>query len=93
MTVEHLQPLLDHSNDAKRFYQVAELLSRAEVPALVRDAVRLGRLTALQKPDGGVRGMVAGDIVRRLVARKLMDVERATAPFQYDLTSWTHVPR
>ena len=64
MTVEHLQPLLDHSKDAKLFHQVAELLSRAQVPA-----VRLGRLTALQNPDGGVRGIVAGDIVRRLVAR------------------------
>ena len=71
MTVEHLQVLLDHSKDAKQLYQVAELLSRAEVPVSVRDAVRLGRLTALQKPDGGVRGIVAGDIVRRLVARTM----------------------
>ena len=51
----------------------------------------LGRLTALQKPDGGVRGIVAGDVVRRLVARtvsqQLMeDVERATALFQYALS-------
>ena len=92
MTVEHLQVLLDHSKDAKQLYQVAELLSRAEVPVSVRDAVRLGRLTALQKPDGGVRGMVAGNIVRRLVARTMYqqlmkDVERATAPFQYALTT------
>ena len=92
MTVEHLQPLLDHSKDAKQFSQVAELLSRAEVPASVRDAVRLGRLTALRKPDGGVRGIVAGDIVRRLVARTMSqqlmeDVERATAPFQYALST------
>ena len=70
MTVEHLQPLLDHGKDAKRFYQVAELFSRAEVSASVRDAVKLGRLIALQKPDGGVRGIVARDIVRRLVARQ-----------------------
>ena len=94
MTVEHLQPLLDHSKDAKRFHQVAELLSRAKVPALVRDAVRLGRLTALQKPNGGVRGIVAGNIVRPLVARTMSqqlmkDVERATAPFQYALSTRT----
>ena len=92
MTVEHLQPLLDHSKDAKQFFQVAELLSRAKVPASVRDAVKLGRLTALRKPDGGVRGIVAGDIVRRFVARTMSqqlmdDVERATAPFQYALST------
>ena len=33
--------------------------------------VRLGRLTALSKPDGGVRGIIAGDVVRRLVARTM----------------------
>ena len=27
-------------------------------------AIRLGRLTALRKPNGGVRGIAAGDIVR-----------------------------
>ena len=27
--------------------------------------VRLGRVTALSKPDGGVREIVAGDVIRR----------------------------
>ena len=50
--------------------------------------VSLGRFTALQKPDGGVRGIVAGGIVRRFVARTISqqlmeDVQKATAPFQY----------
>ena len=54
------------------------------------EAIRLGRLTALQKPDGGVRGIVVGDIFRRLVARTMAKqiskrVEAATAPFQYAL--------
>ena len=87
MTVEHLQPLLDHRNDAK----VAELLSRVEVPASGRGS-QVDRLTALPKPDGGVRGTVAGDIVRRLVARTMSqqlteDVDRTTAPFQCALTT------
>ena len=34
-------------------------------------AVRLGRMTALQKPDGGVRGIIVGDYFRRLVSRTL----------------------
>ena len=33
--------------------------------------LRMGRITALQKPTGGVRGIVAGDIIRRLVARTI----------------------
>ena len=53
--------------------------------------VRLGRLTALFKPDGGVRGIIAGDVVRRLVARTMSHqcpaVERATRPHQYAMTT------
>ena len=38
--------------------------------------------------DGGVRGIVAGDMVKRLVTRTIAQqirslVERATSPFQY----------
>ena len=54
--------------------------------------IRLGRMTALSKPDGGVRGIVAGDVVRRLVARTMAQqlgkaVEAATAPHQYALST------
>ena len=52
-----------------RFFQVAEKLARGEVPQSVVKMVKLGRMTALSKLDGGVRGIVAGDVVRRLVAR------------------------
>ena len=73
MTVEHLQPLHDHTKDARMFFQVSERLARAQVPPSVRDTVRFCRFTALQKPDGGVRGIVAGDVVRRLVARTILN--------------------
>ena len=58
----------------------------------LRDTVRLGWLTALQKPDGGVRGIVAGDVVRRLVARSMSQqmmeaVQGATTPVQYVLAT------
>ena len=41
---------------------------------------------------GGIRGIVAGDLLRRLVARTMAQqlepaIERATAPFQYALTT------
>ena len=49
-------------------------------------------MTALQKDDGGVRGIVASDIIRRLVARTVAQqlspiVERVTAPFQCAMTT------
>ena len=42
----------------------------------------------MTKPDGGVRGIVAGDVVRKLVARTISqqlgpEVEQATSPYQY----------
>ena len=45
-------------------------------------------MTSLQMPGGGVRGIVAGDVVRRLVARTISQllgktVEGTTAPLQY----------
>ena len=46
----------------------------------------------LQKPRGGVRGIVVGDIVRRLVAKTFAQelshhIEAATSPFQHALTT------
>ena len=54
--------------------------------------VRSERLTALTKPDGGVRGIVAGDVIRRFVARTMAQqmaemVEQITAPNQYALST------
>ena len=59
---------------------------------LVTSLRRWSRLTALAKPDGGVRGIVVGDIVRRLVATTMAKqvakkAEKATAPFQCALST------
>ena len=88
MTSGHLRPLLEHHEDMTRFWRFAQDLARAAVPNDIAEPVRLGRMTALQKPSGGVRGIVVDDIIRRLVARTISKqlspvVERATAPFQY----------
>ena len=40
-------------------------------PEAAIHAVRVGHLTVLQKPDGGVRGILVGDVVRRLIARTM----------------------
>ena len=62
------------------------------MPPAIKDAIRLGRFIALRKKDGGARGIVASDIVRRLVARTISQqllkrVEAATAPYQYAMST------
>ena len=52
----------------------------------------VNRLTPLSKPDGGVRGIVSGDVIRRLVARTIAQqlgeaIKSATAPHQYALST------
>ena len=85
MTSEHLRPLLQSEKDMTLFWQIAQDLARAAVPDVIVDSVRLGRITALQKPNGGVLGIIAGDTIRRLVARTMSQqlskaVERSTSP-------------
>ena len=82
MTMEHL-----HS-----FFLVAEQLA-PQVPDGVVDVVRLRRLTALTKPDGGVRGIVAGDVVRRLVARTMSQHGPAPVPVCHENEGWLRVHR
>ena len=60
MTMEHLRPLLE-----------SPVACCCQCPQEVKDGFRLGRMTALAKPDGGVRGIVAGDVIRRLAARTI----------------------
>ena len=92
MTMEHLRPLLEDMRGLRLLGEVVERLARAEVPPEVMRLVRGGRLTALAKPDGGVRGIVAGDVIRRLVARTMSQqlskaAEAATVPHQYALST------
>ena len=91
-TAEHLQVLLDDEASSELLHRAASQLAAANVPEEITAAIRLGRLTALRKRDGGVRGIVVGDILRRLVARTLAqefntDFEEACAPFQYALST------
>ena len=73
------------------FFRLGEHLVNAGVPNPVIEAVRMERMTALMKP-AGVRGIVVGDVIRRVVARTVAqqvssDVEKATAPCQYALST------
>ena len=94
MTAEHLRPLLESDRDVAVFHQFAHIMARGEVPDKIEEAIRLGRITALRKPDGGVRGIVVADFLRRLVVRTIAkqiakQVEVATAQWQYALTTRT----
>ena len=91
MTFDHLRPILDSSRDTHVLFLVAEIMARAQIPADIIGAVRVGR-TAFRKRTGGVRGIVAGDALRRLIARTIAQqmgeaVKAATAPFQYALST------
>ena len=55
----------------RSFFLIGEKLAQALVPGSVVDIVRIERLTALSMPDGGVWSIVAGDVIRRLVARTI----------------------
>ena len=92
MTAEHLRVISESEVDTSSLCRVAQDLATAEVPPDVIALLRMGRLTALEKPADGVRGIVCGDIVRRLVARTIAQsmsaaVQAATSPFQYALTT------
>ena len=92
VAAEHMKPVRSDSRDAERLFSVALLLAQASVPQEVLTALRMGRLTALQKPNGSVRSIVASDVFRRLVARTMAQqldpaIERATSPFQYALST------
>ena len=71
MTADHLRPLLESVQDSELLWRLCQGLARAEDPLEVLRVVKMGRITALQKPTGGVRGIVVGDILRRLVARTI----------------------
>ena len=52
MTVEHLRPSFERDRDSLLFCEVAVEISRGNAPSVFWDAVRLGQVTALVKPDG-----------------------------------------
>ena len=85
LTAEIARLLLDHAHSSEAFCGVAQLLARARLPPSIASALGLGRLVALRKPAGGVRGLVVGDFLRRLVARTLAQhysrhIDEATRP-------------
>ena len=87
--MDHIRPLLESEADTAGFSRMCLDFARTEIPNDVLTLLKMGRVTALRKPNGKIRGIVIGDIMRRLVARTIaiaqqvvLAVEEATAPFQ-----------
>ena len=91
-TYEHLRCVLDDPYLLELFCDAMEELARAEIPADICSAITMANMTALQKRDGGIRGIAAGSTLRRLVAKTLARqfgsvFDSACAPFQYALST------
>ena len=85
MTTEHMRILLENAAGSSLLCEVATLFARCGIVEGTLTAVRVGRMTALQKADGGIRSIVVGDVFRRFVARTIAkfaeQAEGATHPF------------
>ena len=91
-TYEHLKTLLDDTDTMELLFEAITSLARANVPVEIAEVLMGARLTALTKPDGGVRGIATGSSLRRLVARILARqfmgaFEKECAPFQCALST------
>ena len=85
-----MRVLLDDEELWPLLVSLLESFARAEVPAEVARALRLGRLTALKKENGKVRGVVAGSVLQRLACKAVAkqfsdDFLEATSPYQFAL--------
>ena len=79
ITMEHICLLLDDPAEWVLLHQAVTRLLNSDVPQLVLDAVRIGRIVAFRTCNGRVRGLVVGDALFRLVARSLICPKPSTA--------------
>ena len=92
MLADHLQPMLDTARDTSLLFQFASVLACGHAHPTAVEAIRMGRIGSSKETHWRVRGIIVGDVLRRLVARTMAKqmaarVEAATAPFQYALTT------
>ena len=91
-TYEYLKGLLDDTDTFEWLLSACNSLSQAKVPRKIAEVLMSARMTALTKPNGGVRGIAIGGSLRHLVARTLAKqfskvFETECAPFQYALST------
>ena len=92
LTADTLRLLIDDDTATTNLIRVAGHLAQASIPAEIARAIGLGRMVALTKPNGRVRGIVVGDVLRRLVSRCLAQkyaqpIHTACQPHQFALAT------
>ena len=92
LPAETLRLVLDDADATQAFLQVSQLLAQADLPQQASNAIALGRLVALQKPTGRIRGLVVGDLLRRVVSRSIAQhygqtIHTACSPHQFALST------
>ena len=92
LTTDTLRILLDDDTATTNLIRVARHFAQASIPAEIARAIGLGRMVALTKPNGRVRGIVVGDVLRRLVSRCLAQkyvqpIHTACQPHQFALAT------
>ena len=91
-TNEMLKVCLDDIEILELLVSAAEDFARADTPHEVAKSFMLSSMTALQKKDGGIRGIATGTSFRPLVAKTLARqfgavVEATCSPFQFALST------
>ena len=92
LTTDTLRILLDDDTATTNLIRVARHFAQASIPAEIARAIGLGQMVALTKPNGRVRGIVVGDVLRRLVSRCLAQkyaqpIHTACQPHQFALAT------
>lgn len=92
LTSDTLRLVLDDEEATQRLTAVARSLARADVPPSIIPCLGLGRMVALQKPNGRARGIIIGDVLRRLISRSLAQtyaeaIHTACSPHQFALST------
>ena len=68
---EYFKLCLEDETALDSLCDVANLLAKAIVPQAIVDVLRIFPIAALKKDEDRVRGIAAGDTIRRLVAKTL----------------------
>ena len=92
LTTDTLRILLGDDTATTNLIRVARHFAQASIPAEIARTIGLGRMVALTKPNGRVRGIVVGDVLRRLVSRCLAQkyaqpIHTACQPHQFALAT------
>ena len=90
------EALVDDEASAELLLRAAERLATAAVPPPVLAGVRLGRMMGLQKPDGGVRGLVMSigpELVLPLISERRNRVSDCALSFTRIARSWSQSKR